>query len=353
MLTKKKTAILVLALAMCIGVASAALLQYYGKIISTVDVKQAIYLDGHLYNIPVEESFTATPGDTIWKPHYLESEANVPIEMMFDTKITNSSGLPDGDGIIVTYSTAILQQIGTGVAQWSTGTTHKGAYSVKLTTVTTDDIARAYVPFGATTLAEIGRVSFWTYVTHADNQWVRPWVGIYLHVNPGVTLEQWFADYYAGSHNVFYIQAEPCYTDGYSSDFNVWQYWDSEGQHPLKWESLEGPDYPYGAPTLQQYINGDAMSIIYDETAFASREYGTLYVVGIKFQAGYGGTWANFQGYVDDVTIGNEPWDLELFPEDTSFTLQPGERLDFYIKYEFATNIKPDVYTITTEVQPT
>jgi hypothetical protein len=339
---RKKMLIAGLAIALLIGIASAALIEWFGRVKMTATVNQAVVLDGVSYPTEIAETATVAGGESFCRYHWLQSQTSVPVALMFHTDY-----YPDGRGITVTYSTAILQQKGTGVAQWSTGTTHKGAYSVKLTTVTTDDIARAYVPFGATTLAEIGRVSFWTYVTHADNQWVRPWVGIYLHKNPGVTLEQWFADYYAGSPNVFYIQAEPCYTDGYSGDFNVWQYWDSEGSHPLKWLGLESPDDPYHGPTLQEYIDGTAVT-----KGFASREYGTLYVVGIKFQAGYGGTWANFEGYVDDVTIGNEPWDLELFPEDTSFTLQPHERLDFFICYKFAVDIYPYTYTITTTVKP-
>ena len=340
---RKKMLIVGLAIALLIGVASAALIPYFGQVKMTATVKQAVLLDGKdINNMPITEKANVSGGESFCRYHWLQSQTSVPVALMFHTDY-----YPDGRGITVTYSTAILQQIGTGVAQWSTGTTHKGAYSVKLTTVTTDDIARAYVPFGATTLAEIGRVSFWTYVTHADNQWVRPWVGIYLHKNPGVTLEQWFADYYAGSPNVFYIQAEPCYTDGYSGNFNIWQYWDSEGSHPLKWLGLESPDDPYHGPTLQEYINGTAAT-----KGFASREYGTLYVVGIKFQAGYGGTWANFEGYVDDVTIGNEPWDLELFPEDTSFTLQPHERLDFFICYKFDLLIQAGTYYIYSTVKP-
>jgi len=53
--------------------------------------------------------------------------------------------------------------------------------------------------------------------------------------------------------------------------------------------------------------------------------------------------WIHAEG---ELTLGTE------IPEDTPFTLAPGERLDFYICYEFAVNIKPDTYTITTKVEP-
>jgi hypothetical protein len=339
---RKKLFLAILATTLLVGVVSAALIEWFGRVRMTATVKQAVLLDEYGYDYVIGETATVAGGESFCRYHWLQSQTSVPVALKFITAFD-----PDGVGIIVTYLTALLHQFGTGVAEWSTEHIHKGAYSVKLTTVTTDDIARAYVPFGSTTLAEIGKVSFWTYVTDADNVYVRPWVGIYLHTNPSVTLEQWFADYYAGSPNVFYIQAEPCYTDGYSGDFNVWQYWDSEGSHPLKWLGLESPDDPYHGPTLQEYIEGTAVT-----KGFASREYGTLYVVGIKFQAGYGGTWKNFEGFVDDVTIGNEPWDLELFPENTPFTIEPGERIDFFICYKFDLLIKGGTYHIYTTVIP-
>jgi len=344
--------IAVLAIVLLVGVVSAATISYFGQVKMTATVKQAVLLDGQDYTtMPIEETATVAGGESFCKYHWLTSQTSVPVALKFHTDYS-----PEGGGITVTYSTAILQQSGTGVAGWSTEQVHKGAYSVKLTTATTDDYARAYISGEGKTLAEIGSVSFWTYVTQADNSYVRPWVGIYLDTDAThTTLEQWFTDYYAGNGKAFYIQAEPCYTDGYLGDFNVWQYWDSEGSHPLRWEGLESPDLPYEAPTLQDYISGAAVSYTtpyHGVQSFASREYGTLAVVGIKFMAGYGGTWANFAGYVDDVMIGGKTHDLELFPEDTPFTLQPSERLDFYICYKFDLLIKAGTYDIYTTVYP-
>jgi hypothetical protein len=335
--------IAVLAIALLVGVVSAATISYFGQIKMTVNVSQAVLVDGHSYPYVIEETADVAGGESFCRYHWLTSQTSVPVALKFHTDYS-----PEGGGITVTYSTAILQQSGTGVAGWSTEQVHKGVYSVKLTTVTTDDYARAYISGEGKTLAEIGSVSFWTYVTQADNSYVRPWVGIYLDTDAThTTLEQWFTDYYAINGKAFYIQAEPCYTDGYSGGFNVWQYWDSEGAHPLKWEGLESPDDPYHGPTLQEYINGEAVT-----KGFASREYGTLAVVGIKFMAGYGGTWAGFAGYVDDVMIGGKTHDLELFLEDIPFTLQPSERLDFYICYKFDLLIKAGTYDIYTTVYP-
>jgi hypothetical protein len=339
--------IAVLAVALLVGIVSAATISYFGQVKMTATVNQAVLLDGKDINsMPINETATVAGGESFCRYHYLTSQTSVPVALKFHTDYS-----PEGGGITVTYSTAILQQSGTGVAGWSTEQVHKGTYSVKLTTVTTDDYSRAYITGEGKTLADIGSVSYWSYVTSANNSYVRPWVGIYLDTNPTHnTLEQWFTDWHANNNTAFYIQAEPCYTDGYSDGFNVWQYWDSEGAHPLKWEGLESPDDPYKAPTLKDYINGNAMN--YSGEAFASREYGTLTVVGIKFMSGYGGTWANFAGFVDDVMIGGKTHDLELFPEDTPFTLQPSERLDFYICYKFDLLIKAGTYDIYTTVKP-
>ena len=55
--------------------------------------------------------------------------------------------------------------------------------------------------------------------------------------------------------------------------------------------------------------------------------------------------WADTSNF-ETQTIGTE------IPEGTPFTLAPSERLDFYICYEFAVNIKSGTYIITTKVEP-
>jgi len=356
---RKKMLIAVLAIALLVGVVSAATISYFGQIKMTATVKQAVLLDGQDYTtMPIEETATVAGGESFCKYHWLTSQTSVPVALKFHTDYS-----PEGGGITVTYSTAILQQSGTGVAGWSTEQVHKGAYSVKLTTVTTDDIARAYVTGEGKTLADIGSVSYWSYVTAAPSyEFLRPWVGIYLELDPTrTTLEQWFADYYASNGKAFYIQAEPVYAFAtFPGHLNTWEQWGSDAclgdsLHPLRWEGLESPDLPYEAPTLQDYITGAAVSYTtpyHGVQSFASREYGTLTVVGIKFAAGYGGTWANFGGYVDDVMISGKTHDLELFPQDTPFTLQPSERLDFYICYKFDLLIQAGTYDIYTTVYP-
>jgi hypothetical protein len=98
MLTKKKTAILVLALAMCIGVASAALLQYYAKIQTTVNVTQGILVDGHSYETPITEEVPATVGGGIvYTVHTIQNLGDK------EATVCLSWESNDTEGINVTY----------------------------------------------------------------------------------------------------------------------------------------------------------------------------------------------------------------------------------------------------------
>ncbi|RLI43663.1 hypothetical protein DRO59_00230 [Candidatus Bathyarchaeota archaeon] len=99
----KKTLILALALMSCVGIASAALLEYYGKIITTVNVKPSILLDGEDYKTPITEELTDVCGIVFSQPHYLENLANIPAKMEFTYEVINETGQPDDRGITVTY----------------------------------------------------------------------------------------------------------------------------------------------------------------------------------------------------------------------------------------------------------
>jgi hypothetical protein len=72
-------------------------------------------------------------------------------------------------------------------------------------------------------------------------------------------------------------------------------------------------------------------------------------------------TWmgyANYNGLQVWIEIDTDTWTPTGYinlcgdPINSPFTLQPGERLDFYIKYEFAVNIYPGNYTIYSTVKP-
>jgi hypothetical protein len=203
-----------------------------------------------------------------------------------------------------------LEQTPTGFATLSNDQSHSANTSVKMGTVDTDDRA-AIVFIGGPQLNTITQLSYWSRAVAAGTfGQLTAYISIYLHTDPGKTYADWVTDCSANPSKVFYIQAEPYYTTGYPV-LDTWQLQDAFGATPLKWSSYEcagggGYDYPSAAPALDDYISGAAMDWSVpgnDHAAFASREYGSLYIAAIKIRMGYGGPWADTLAYVDDVTI--------------------------------------------------
>jgi len=85
---RMKMALVALALILCVGIVSAAVLIYYGQIITTVNVKQAVLLDGQDYTkMPINE--TVPPdlagGEYFMRCHWLQSQTSVPVKVLFET----------------------------------------------------------------------------------------------------------------------------------------------------------------------------------------------------------------------------------------------------------------------------
>ena len=201
-----------------------------------------------------------------------------------------------------------LEETGTGFAEVvRDGTYLSSPAAVRMGTVDTDD--RSAIVFdGGYQLNSLGSLSYWTYPIQLGTfGQLAPWISIYLHPEPGKTMDDWTADYLdADPDDAYYLQAEPYYKNSTNPTPNVWEEQDAFGGTPLKWLSLTSPDYPHEAPPLASYIDGGAMAYAttsHGVQAFATREYGTLYVVAIKIRMGYGGPWADTLAYVDDANI--------------------------------------------------
>lgn len=228
--------------------------------------------------------------------------------------------------VVAAYPTGYyLEQTGTGFAYLSTEQYYSYNTAVKMGTIVGSDRG-AIVFSGGPQLSEIYALSYWTY-THQAGTFgqLTAWVAIYLHTEPGKTFAEWVTDYLAGSPNVYYIQAEPYYAKSANPQLDNWEKWDAfDATYPLKWVGLESPDYPHEAPTLADYISGDAVNFLtpyHGYQSFASREYGTLYIVAIKIRVGYGGPWVNTLVYVDDVIINDY---YEDFTIKVSIDIKPG-----------------------------
>ena len=220
--------------------------------------------------------------------------------------------------------------VDTGIAEQSSDQYYSAPYSVKMTTTTTTDVAEIVFE-GDGTLSDITDLSYWTYTDNTIfgsfyGGIMRPMVTIFLHTEADQTLDGWKADYSSASSDVYLLQAEPFYSNPPALALKTWEKWDAyDTSFPLLWSGLESPDLPYWAPALEDYIDGTATSYptpYWGSQSFASREYGSLYVVAITFRAGYGGSWSDFEGYIDDVSIG-ENFD-DFGPIDVSVDIKPG-----------------------------
>ena len=97
---RKKMALVALALILCVGIVSAAVLPYFGQVQMTATVKQAIRLDGQDYTPPITETADVSGGESFCRYHYLTSQTSVPVQLQFVTT-------PNEAGITVTYRKSV------------------------------------------------------------------------------------------------------------------------------------------------------------------------------------------------------------------------------------------------------
>lgn len=221
-----------------------------------------------------------------------------------------------------------LVTTGDGYAEYSSNEFVSDPFSIELNTDLVDDHAEIIFENGPQ-LKDISELSYWAYTEKTSfggdfyGGILRPYLAIYLHESPDKSLEDWYVD--IGTNSAYYIQAEPVYTDILALTIQTWENWDAyDDVKPLRWVGNESPDLPYVAPSLIDYISGTAMNYptYAGDQAFASREYGNLYIVAIKVRAGYGGPWTDFNSYVDDVVINDYTEDFGHV--DVEVDVKPG-----------------------------
>jgi len=92
-MTKKKTAIMALALILCVGMVSAGLLNYYATIETTVNVTQGILVDGQGYETPIVEEFPAVGGGTFYTVHTIQNLGDKEAIVYLSWESNDSDGL--------------------------------------------------------------------------------------------------------------------------------------------------------------------------------------------------------------------------------------------------------------------
>jgi len=288
-----KIGLAVLIAFMLVGIASSAYLDHYGKITTTVNVSQSILVDGNDVNTPVTDSFDATGGDTVCRPHWIRNNACIDGTVLLSTTSTT--------GITVTYKDSVHLE-NKDPADWSI----------------IDDGMEADITFGLVgetfdyTIEATGLQIDTEYVLiyYADQQdRFVDWGGD----NPGAILGTFTAD----------SNGEISYS--YSLDIGM------NLPHVSDWNNAPPADYTVD-PDNYLHKTGAKIWLV------PSADYDT----GTKSLTAWNPTTYLFETelirYFDNAV--NE------------ITIPSGEYIDFEICYNFDIAIAPDTYIITTTVSP-
>jgi len=308
---RKKMLIAVLAIALLVGLVSAAVITYFGQVKMTATVTQAVLLDGKDYTeMPILEDATVVGGESFCRYHWLKSHTSVPVTIQFET--TYSPALADAE-IVTTYTTTITEA-------YSADAYYDDKRIMVLKQIgdmTVSEFLAVDLEYTVNVIANplyAPNICFWitdgvhTYVVEA---WGKDWVGTGLHT---VTIQQFFDG-----------------TKGYevTVDTNYGQANRISNVRP----GTYGP-WPEGTG-ITEFI----------------ADYGTWTVLSAQVRGQAGAAGGQVLRPVQLKAAGEtiEIPDLGVF--DT-VTLQPGEMLPFYICYSFDLLIKPGTYNIYTTVKP-
>jgi hypothetical protein len=74
-----------LAIALLIGIVSAATISYFGQVKMTASVSQAVLVDGKIYPAITEQTADVAGGGSFMRCHWLQSQTSVPVTVLFET----------------------------------------------------------------------------------------------------------------------------------------------------------------------------------------------------------------------------------------------------------------------------
>lgn len=290
-----KIGLAVLMAFMLVGVASAGLLTYYGRITTTATVSQSILVDGTDWTTPVTDSFDVTGGCTVCRDHEISNDACIDGTVSLGTTITGPGG---PGGVTVTYMDSVHLENKDG--NWNPIADDTYA------DVTFELVGEEFVY----TLEAVGLTPETQYVLiyYADfddrfNQWGGN--------NPGALLGTFTAD-----------------SDGAISHSDSVEI-DMDMPHVDDWNNAPPADYTQ-PPDHYDHETGAKIWLVPS----------TDYVAGELI------AW-NPTTYLFETEL------IRYFDNaDNEITIPAGEFIDFVICYEFAINIIPGTYTITTTVSP-
>jgi hypothetical protein len=316
---RKKMLIAVLAVALLVGIVSAATISYFGQVKMTATVNQAVLLDGKDINsMPIEETATVAGGAFFLRSHWLQSQTSVPVDLKFETYIPGDSA-----GVTVSY----LNSTG-----YKTTVTTSGTYPIKVT------------------VEDIGSAIRWTFDFFAYN-----------------TTAMEGSGHFAGAVIISLDGVKPAFqihdNDGTCATYSwgTWLYspYDLTGGGWYGWHTSEAAwNTPVGSLWWVDATGGrdftvnpeGKLTVTIDKTKLDATFGWAVYASQYGFYSPNNGVSC----YPTNFAWGSEKFVLAAILEEITspFTLYPGEVLPFYIKYKFAVDIQPGTYTIYSTVKP-
>jgi len=299
---RKKMLIAVLAMALLLGIVSAATISYFGQIKVTTTVSQAVLVDGQSYaDMPIEETANVAGGESFCRYHWLKSHTSVPVAIQFET--TYSPALADAE-IVTTYTTTITES--SNYPDYFAAFQRLVALQVSGKTLST---------LLGMTLEYTVNVTYCSTISPINN--------------------------YAPNINIVMFSGITTKT------VENWGGFTTLGLNTKTFEALMGES---GGATVITGTDTTTRESFTTTSALVS-SYGGWQVtmVEVRAQAGAAGgqKLRPTEFKAAGVTIAVP--DSDTF---TTLTLQPGELLPFYICYKFDLLIKAGIYTITTTVKP-
>lgn len=309
----KKTLVIAMVSLLVIGLTTAAVLTYYGKVTAIVDVHQSILLDNQDYMAEITDEITepAPGGEEFCFKHWLKNQMSVEGEVELETFYE-----PDGEGIETTYytmpstTTLILENKD---SSWDVIVDSRQAELIF-------DVVNTEFNYELEVMGMDAETEY-ALIYYADkpDRYVS-WGGD----NPGKLIDTFITDVngdYSGSNSIELDMNLPTEPD---ANINEYDYCVSDGYaHCYGAKIWIVPVSDYSEPALTAWNPSDYLF----ETDMITY----------------------FDCNIDELTS-NYPMNYGMSVSEIA--LESGEEKPFFICYDFAKDIEPKIYTITTEVQP-
>lgn len=310
---RNKLLIAGLAITLMVGLVSGALIQYFGRVIMTTTVTQAVLLDGKGFDeMPILEDANVVGGESFCRPHCLESKTSVPMELQF---VTTFSPELDEDEIKVTYCVETTDDGGVF------GSADNEVVGIPVSLTLDEVFAGDGLQYMFTVLdggTSNGAAPIIAVLTLGDGRHVVLFPGWETRTE-GTTYTLQFGDTVA--------QVTP-YTSNYYVDFVVYP-------HDFSYQAWSnGPSYP--AWTATKALSG--CPVVGSEVVTR---------IAVQHQAANTGQ----KDSLDSLSYAGESYGFTI-AEATAFTLPPGATLNFCICYSFDLLIASGTYYIYSTVKP-